>query len=242
MAAGAASLVLADILDRFPPHELLDALCILEPPYWLSELKTKPGQPHSAASMNVLLRTLRQQYCKDKPIGEGTDTVAAVIDDGELISQFPAFKVIMRLMVPTVSARHQAAIAACNADVAADKAAGWERTGKKKYDGTSVATMLWATINDNSSYRQQISAWIRMAKISRVSVGGGVQVEQLFSYLTFIKNDLRSCLQPDHLNVCLRTYHTAHKYTLKGFPYMRAFVKWHGERKRRAADRTAADI
>ncbi len=33
-----------------------------------------------------------------------------------------------------------------------------------------------------------------MAKLSHVNIGGGVQVEQLFSNLTLIKNDLRSCL------------------------------------------------
>ena len=102
--------------------------------------------------------------------------------------------------------------------------------------------MLWASIHDNPTYRQQISTWLKVAKISHVSIGGGMQVEQLFSYLTFVKDDLRSCLEPYHLNVCLRAYHTAPYYkSLEGFPYMRAFCKWLDKRKRRAAERTAAD-
>jgi hypothetical protein len=91
--------------------------------------------------------------------------------------------------------------------------------------------------------RRRISAWIKLAQISHVSIGGGVQVEQLFSYLTFIKDDLRSCLKPAHLNVCLRIYHTAHHYKeLAKFPYMRAFVKWLAKRSRRAAERSIADV
>ena len=105
----------------------------------------------------------------------------------------------------------------------------------------TIAPCFWRSFSSDrgSGYPARAAA-----AAAAVAAAAWVQVEQLFSYLTFIKNDLRSCLQPDHLNVnvCLRTYHTAHKYTLKGFPYMRAFVKWHGERKRRAADRTAADI
>ena len=44
----------------------------------------------------------------------------------------------------------------------------------------SAASMLWATVNADPTYRQQISEWIKLAKISHVSIGGGVQVEQLF--------------------------------------------------------------
>ena len=148
----------------------------------------------------------------------------------------------MRLMVPTIVARHAAAVAEGNAKIAAAKADGFVRIGNMKFKGVSAASMLWATVNADPTYRQQISEWIKLAKISHDSIGGGVQVEQLFSYLTFIKNDLRSCLKPAHLNVCLRVYHTAHHYkTLQDFPYMRAFCKWLAKRKRRGADLTAAD-
>ena len=148
----------------------------------------------------------------------------------------------MRLMVPTVTARHHAAVAKCNASIALAKEQGRLRTGNMKYEGPSVATMLWASINNNSTYRQQIGAWLKVAKISHVSIGGGVQVEQLFSYLTFIKDDLRSRLNLPHLNVCMRAYHQAHHYkTLVGFPYMRTFLKWRKKCKRRAAALTVAD-
>jgi hypothetical protein len=148
----------------------------------------------------------------------------------------------MRFMVPTIVARHAAAVAECDDNIAAAQADGYVRTGGMKYTGVSAATMLWAAILADPTYREQISGWIKLAQISHVSIGGGVQVEQLFSYLTFIKNDLRSCLKPYHLNVCLRIYHTAHHYPdLAKFPYMRAFVKWLAKRTRRAAERTIAD-
>ena len=66
--------------------------------------------------------------------------------------------------------------------------------------------------------------------------------KQLFSYLTFIKNNLRSCLKLYHLIICLRAGYTVpHCKTLKGFPYMKAFCMWHSKRKRRAAELTAVD-
>ncbi len=59
-------------------------------------------------------------------------------------------------------------------------------------------------------------------------------MEQFFSNLTFIKNDLRSCLLPEHLNMCLRVFHSSHIFTVATFPYKRAFVLWFAEKKRRA--------
>ncbi len=120
----------------------------------------------------------------------------ALIDGSELRAQFAAFKGCMRTMVPIIMARHKASVDLCNAKLAAAKEDGRTRTGMLKYSGKSEATMLWKAIIDSPAYCEHITTLIKLAQISHVSIAGGVQVEQLFSNLVFIKNDLRSCLQP----------------------------------------------
>ena len=132
MGTDAAGRVLADMVERFPAHDLLDALTMLEPHFWMSEVATQPPVRRSAASLNVFLRTLQIQYCKEKPLGEGTGIAAALISHADLTTQFPAFKVIMRLVMPTVTARHQAAVAKCNASIAVAKEQGRVHTGNMK--------------------------------------------------------------------------------------------------------------
>ena len=56
-----------------------------------------------------------------------------------------------------------------------------------------------------------MSRWRRFSSL--VLVGGGVEDERTFSTLTFVKNNLRSCLGEPHLNVCLRLLCSRDDYT-----------------------------
>ena len=78
----------------------------------------------------------------------------------------------------------------------------------------------------------------KVAQISLVLVGGSVEDERTFSTLTFVKNKLRSRLDEDYLNVCLRLFASEHDYTLASFDYRRAH--WKATCTRRAVQHTEA--
>jgi hypothetical protein len=87
--------------------------------------------------------------------------------------------------------------------------------------------MLWRLLSGDPTTRDGISEYVKLAQIGLVMVGGSVMNEQVFSTLTIINNDLRSCLvEEDHLNVCLRLFCTKSYYSIKGFPFARAFSAW----------------
>lgn len=59
--------------------------------------------------------------------------------------------------------------------------------------------------------------------------------ERTFSTLKWVKNDLRSRLDQQHLNACIRLYASKLMFDgLRCFPFSRALELWLAEKKRRS--------
>ena len=86
--------------------------------------------------------------------------------------------------------------------------------------------MLWQELSD--ARVAGFDAWFKVAEIALTMVGGSVEDERTFSTLSFIKNDLRSRMQEEHLNAAMRLYDSKRTYTMSTFPFFDAFLAWDG--------------
>ena len=159
----------------------------------------------------------------------GTEDKVAkpLLDGAALIRQASSFRETMLTVLPMVKLRDAQAMATAEAD-------------KSMPAPVALVTMLWQQIGTSPALYGQWPEYVKVVQISLVLVGGGVEDERTFSTLTFVKNNLCSCLGEPHLNVCLRLFCSRDDYTLASFPYRRAFVHWKALCTRRAVAGTGA--
>jgi hypothetical protein len=239
--------LLAELEQRFPPHDLLGAFSIFYMEYWLpSERTTLDGrrvtsEPPSDEDVASKVRRLRQFYCTERTIvseaGEPT-TISSLLDDTALQRQLPAFISLMRKQAPIARAQQRAELAKLQKK-AKEEAARLAGEGVQPSEvqadltallGPSATVLLWRGLS-NSTAPAAMSEYIKAASIVLTMVGGGVEDERVFSSLSFIMNDLRTRLGEDHLNACVGVYLSRSRYTLSSFPYKRAYEAWLAARK-----------
>ena len=132
----------------------------------------------------------------------GTEDKVAkpLLDGAALIRQASSFRETMLTVLPMVKLRDAQAMATAEAD-------------KSMPAPVALVTMLWQQIGTSPALYGQWPEYVKVVQISLVLVGGGVEDERTFSTLTFVKNNLRSCLGEPHLNVCLRLLCSRDDYT-----------------------------
>lgn len=207
-----ASMLVQEIKRRFPDKPLLDTFEIVYPQYWAR------GAAPSSKDLFTKVKQLENYYCREQHLPDGT-VIAPLLSTTALKGEIGAFKQLMQVASGPFMKRHAAA---CRA---AEQA--------KQPAPAAAVSQFWKEQGSKPAYITAIPTYIKLAQIALVMVGGSVQDERAFSNLTFIKNDLRSCLSEEHLNACMLLFATKNEFSLAGFPYREAYDAWFGVCRRR---------
>ena len=211
LCAEGAIKLMDKMAGRFPDHNLMDALGIVYPQYWL--------QGDCAASFRKHLDIIKDFYGEPKWIGqdENKRCVPAVLDKSLLELEQPLFRIAM-----IANAHSSMELPPLNAPA---------------HQLLNPLTKLWRTLDANSALGKNFWEYIKLAEIAMVHVLGSVEDERTFSAFSFLKDRLRNRLD-DHLGVVVGM-HCQNVFTLKSFPYDDCFKQWMLATKRQRYAMTA---
>lgn len=163
--SAAAEMLISQLDRRFPNCDIMEALGVVFPQYWLQE-----GCDELFASH---LQVIKEWFCEMKCVkGNGKDghaqQIKAPLDWHLLSMQQCLFKLTMK--------SH------------ASKA--MERPGD-----VNPVTTLWQKLGCNALLLNKLSEYMKLAQIAVTAILGFVEDERTFSTLSFLKNKVRNRLQ-----------------------------------------------
>ena len=236
-AANVAKLVLEELERRLPSTELMEALCLLTPRYWIDLcIRCKKGTreedtPALFTEPLKLLEVLIKQFGGTKQIineGGGArhaperDFVEAMVDAVELRRQYGNFQQFMLDRSMEL----------------------WERLLKKngqketeqqvsesdlmKHAGGEAVVEFWNTRGLNLEY---LLEFLKLRDIVLSVPFGSVENERRFSAMNLTLTFLRNALGDEHFNAAMRVRATP--FTVKNFEFWDAFIEWFAMCKRR---------
>jgi hypothetical protein len=220
----AATAVVAELRSRFPSSNLLSALGILYPAYWQAD-PTEDG-------LLKHLQIIKDNFCNEGILtaADGTtSTVQPPLNGALLDEQLAAFTIAMEHHTAK-GAGGDASAANSDAAVVEDDNAAPDvghvdsERGQQQAGAKSPVTELWRKISSQPAIRNEISEFVRLAKLGLVMVPSSVEEERMFSLMGYLKDDVRNRLQQSHLNVCIRLFRSS--YSVKSFPYSEAAKIW----------------
>jgi hypothetical protein len=172
-----ASLQLRQDLEmRFPNCELMNALSVVFPQFWL--------QANCDELFPLHVATLKSQYCVSRSVNFGSKQepsmrqVDPLLDARTLHLQTSLFKLTMRSN---------------------------SRAAMEEPRDLNPMSKLWRTVGQNSLMLSRLSEWIKVAELAVTAVLGSVEDERTFSSLSFMKSKVRNRLG-GHLDTCVKVY------------------------------------
>ncbi|KAL4516542.1 hypothetical protein Ndes2526B_g05133 [Nannochloris sp. 'desiccata'] len=222
LKAATASAALAEkaLELRLPSSELMEALGLATPRYWMdyvgasSLLAQTEFQHKFVKHMAILVK----QFGEAKLNADG-ETVAALIDATKLENQAANFRDFMLSETEKLQ-----------------KIIEQERIKEKKTVGSikddmggEAVEVLWG----NRIIPRNISEWEWLASLIMSIPFGSVENERQFSSMNLVFTDLRNSLKEKHFNDCMAVRATP--LTVQDFPFWDAFLVWKAKKKRRGA-------
>lgn len=192
----AAKLLVEELEDRFPNHDLLSALGVVFPQFWV--------QPDCQVNFAVHLNAIKAFYSEQKSclIGEDGSRVMTPIlpplDATTLDMQAAMFKMAMITNSTKIM--------------------------EDKSNMGNPMEKLWSALNLSPLLVCRLSEYFKLANLAMVTLVGSVEDERTFSNLAFIKNKLRNRLGAN-LDTIMKLY-AQDFFTLESFPYGDAYDKW----------------
>jgi hypothetical protein len=172
----ACKVLIAELDRRFPNSELMNALAIVFPQFWL--------QSNCDDLFTLHMKTLRSHFCVARHVNRGTKDepqmveVEPMLDARTLGFQTSLFKLTMK----------------SNSKGAMEEP--WDR---------NPLTKLWQKVSQNSLMVQCLSEFMKLAEIAVTAVFGSVEDERTFSTLGFMKSKLRNRLG-SHLDTTVKMF------------------------------------
>jgi hypothetical protein len=203
---GLASSVSAQLKERFPKKELLEAMSILQASYWLSEESMRPDFEES-------VKLLAEFYGEPKTLM--SDFMAGV----------PLIPPINAALLRKQAGRFEREMARLGNSF---KQGDSQNDPKLKKMG--ITKPLWTYVM-KSPLRGDISEFVTLAIIMLIMPASSAQAERLFSSMNFIKNDHRNRLGEEHLNHTIRLFTS--KYDMDDFPFETALEIFLSRKDRR---------
>jgi hypothetical protein len=203
----AAKHLIEELDKRFPHHEVMCALGICYPQYWLTDTfeATYPGH---IAILKTFYGTSKKLSVPAHGETEGVEEwVPPPLDIRSLELQSSFFKI-------TMMSNAQAAMSHSTNE--------------------NPMSRLWRKLSSNGLMSAKLSEFMKVAEIAHVQVLGSVEDERTFSSLSFLKNKLRNRLTT-HLDLVVRMF-SHNFYTLNTFPYQVAISNWKAQRVRYGGD------
>jgi hypothetical protein len=172
-----AALLLRGELDRhFPNSDLMCALGVVFPQYWL--------QGNADEFFPLYMKTIHDHYCVGRSLNRGTDEepcvkqIEPLLDTRTLDLQSLLFKLTMK-------SNYKSAI-------------------EEPHDQNPL-TKMWQRIGQNALMLNRLSEFIKLCEIAVTVVLGSMEDEHTFSTLGFMKLKLRNRLG-SHLDMCVKVF------------------------------------
>ncbi|KAG1666045.1 hypothetical protein FOA52_006919 [Chlamydomonas sp. UWO 241] len=224
----AAQVVSADIKQRFPPSDHLDALSLVHHSMWQSYNRELFGAADDDARRRTVEANFKAAFSRRVALVEehfGTSKTREVRkEDGEVEVHIVPARIDMKQLRAESAQFYSLAMQHSNSrEWAESKASG--------------VTTMWRLIDkksDGSSGRahQLFPTWARLAEMSIVLAPTSVEDERKFSGLNYIKNEcsrLGSGNSHDHLVWAMRMF-ISRLFTLDTFPYAAVIKEWREKR------------
>jgi hypothetical protein len=199
----AAKQLIEELEKRFPHQEVMCALGICYPQYWLNDTfeATYPGH---IATLKSFYGTAKKLWVPvDAETEDAEEWVPPPLDIRNLELQSSFFKI-------TMISNAQAAMALPMTE--------------------NPMSRLWRKLSSNALISAKLSEFMKVAEIAHVQVLGSVEDERTFSSLSFLKSKLRNRLTT-HLDLVVRMF-AQDFYTLNTFPYQTAITDWKAQKVR----------
>jgi hypothetical protein len=171
--AAAAELFISQLERRFPDCDIMEALGVIFPQYWLQDTCDDLFPVH--------LQVLKDWFCgmRSVVVGSGEERqvkqIVGPLDAHQLYLQLCLFKLTMK--------SH------------ATKAMEQPHT-------VNPVTKLWQKLGCNALLLSKLSEYMKLAQIAVTAVLGSCEDERTFSTLAFVKNKVRNRLQ-GNLDTCI---------------------------------------
>ena len=199
----AAKHLIEELEKRFPQQEVMCALGICYPQYWLTDTfeATFPGH---IATLKTFYGTSRKLWVPaDAETEDAEEWVPPPLDIRNLELQSSFFKI-------TMISNAKAAMSLPMTE--------------------NPMSRLWRKLSSNALISAKLSEFMKVAEIAHVQVLGSVEDERTFSSLAFLKSKLRNRLTT-HLDLVVRMF-AQDFYNLNTFPYQAAISDWKSKRVR----------
>jgi hypothetical protein len=203
-----AHAIILDIDERFPSVDLLEALSIVHPRFWID---FDMGNPTHTAQLAAHVQFLSTRY------GTVVEDVPCPLDGRKLLSQMVAFKYLM-------TDKQGICQQIISSSAVASEAASSSTASAQGSTSSSTFTTLWQRITASPLIADSISEFVHVAQIYAVMPVGSIDDERAFSSLTFLKNDTRNRLDA-HLPSVMRMF-CQDLFDVGTFPYDRVFADW----------------
>ena len=171
--AEAAEHVIKEVRGCFPSHNIMDALGLVYPQYWLN------GNPQALFQGHLDL--VKKHYGEPKWIRKGTPEelcIPPILDAGKLEEQQHLFRVTM----------------VHNAEFAYNMLPGQLE---------NPLTKLWRSVACNRALVSNFPEFAKLAEIAIVQVLGSMEDERTFPSLSFLKDKTRNRLDNAHLSLVI---------------------------------------
>jgi hypothetical protein len=204
----AAKMMISELDHYFPDVDLINALGVVYPQYWVG--------PNCQDLFPLHMEVIAKFYCAEKRLsdqenGESNANTVSILNRRLMEDQMILFKSTMISNSPPIM----------------------QSLSIKKDDPLSL---LWVKLSASSYFTGYMSEWFKLAKIAVVTVIGSVEDERTFSTLSWMKSKTRNRLN-QHLDCTLRLYSQPWWRTVNVFPYKAAIDHWEAEKERRGTGR-----
>jgi hypothetical protein len=202
----AAMQLISELEERFPASDLVNAIGVVFPQYWMG--------PNCLELFPLHLDILKNYYFSARDIetdreSGGRTIVDALLNGRDLDNQATLFKQTMIKHAPKVM----------------------EDALKL---GKNPLSLLWSRLQGSGGYLcGYLTEWFKMADLAVTTVIGSVEDERTFSTLSWLKSKVRNRLN-DHLDCTISVYSQKY-FELSTFPYEKAIEHWLEHKDRRGA-------
>lgn len=244
-----AKIALSEIDTRFPPVDVLRALSMVHPKYWLNG---------DNANFDADLKCIIETYGAEVVMPNGTN-VAAKLSSAALQREGEWFRSTMICTTEQLVEEYATSDVSQNQTRANNLTkqlarAGVEVIDDDDEDGESddgefgdqdcsdderergyydaqdklpqnAVVLLWRRICSNPVNRKRLASYVQLAELALVLPLGSVPEERSFSTLNMVKSKTRNRLS-NHLNCAMRLRSQTF-YDLGSFPYKKAIDRWY---------------
>ena len=191
--ADVAEKVLLELEVRFPTVDVMDALGVIYPQYWL--------QGNYEASFRKHLTMIKDFYGEPRSVvHDGVRIVApSILDKYRLKSEQPLFKMAMVANSPWAMEPPTIGLDASKPLL-------------------NPVTKLWHCLDANSALLMSFLEYIKLAQIVLIHLLGFVEDKRAFSLVTLLKNKVQNRLDGEHLGLVVGMYNQS-VYSLTSFLY-----------------------